>query len=96
MAAYLLFLRDEPVKDAEAMAEYSKTARAAGGDVPAKPLIAYGAIEALEGEPVDGVVVMQFENADDARRWYEREGYQAAIPHRKRAAHYRVMLVQGL
>ena len=31
-----------------------------------------------------------------ARRWYEREGYQAAIPHRKKAADYKVMLVEGL
>jgi uncharacterized protein (DUF1330 family) len=96
LAAYLLFVREGAVRDGDAMATYSGLARSAGGDVPAKPLVAYGAVEGLEGEPADGVVLIQFENAEDARRWYDREGYQAAIPHRMKAADYRVMILEGL
>jgi uncharacterized protein (DUF1330 family) len=96
MAAYLLFIREGAVKDADAMAEYSKTARAAGGSVKATPLIAYGAIEPIEGEAADGVVVMQFDTPEEAKAWYNRPGYLAAVPHRQKGADYRVMLVQGL
>ena len=96
MAAYLIFIREGAVRDTAEFAEYSKLARSAGGDIKATPLVAYGAVTPLEGEPADGMVVMQFDNAEDAQRWYDRPGYQDAIPHRMKAADYRVMLVQGL
>jgi uncharacterized protein (DUF1330 family) len=96
MSAYLVFIREGSIKDADAMAEYSKTARGAGGDVKATPLVAYGAIEPIEGEAADGLVIMQFDDAEQAKAWYNRPGYLAAVPHRQKGADYRVMLVQGL
>jgi uncharacterized protein (DUF1330 family) len=96
MAAYLVFIREGAVRDQEAMAEYSKRARSAGGDVKATPLVAYGAIEPVEGEPADGMVIMQFESAEEAKRWYNCPGYLDAVPHRQKGADYRVMIVQGL
>jgi uncharacterized protein (DUF1330 family) len=96
MPAYLVFIREGAVKDADAMAQYSKTAREAGGDVKVKPLVAYGAIEPVEGEAADGLVVLQFDTTEEAKAWYNRPGYLAAVPHRQKGADYRVMLVQGL
>jgi uncharacterized protein (DUF1330 family) len=96
MAAYLVFIREGAVRDADAMAEYSKRARAAGGEVKATPLVAYGAIEGVEGEPADGMVIMQFDTVEEAKAWYNRPGYLDAVPHRQKGADYRVMVVQGL
>jgi len=97
VAAYLVFIRESAVRDPDAMAEYSRTARAAPGEgIKMSPLVVYGAIEPLEGQPADGLVVMQFDTADEARAWYNRPGYLDAVPHRQRGADYRVMMVEGL
>ena len=97
MAAYLVFIREGAVRDTDAMAQYSKTARAADGEgIKMSPLVVYGGIEALEGQPADGLVIMQFDTAEDAKRWYNRPGYLDAVPHRQKGADYRVMMVEGL
>ena len=97
MSAYMIFLRDEPIRDPAAMEEYSRVAGAGmPKDIPFQPLVAYGALEALEGKAPDGIVVMRFENKADALAWYNSPGYQAAIPHRQRGADYRVTFVEGL
>jgi uncharacterized protein (DUF1330 family) len=61
-----------------------------------KALAYYGAVEVLEGPPVDGVVVVEFPDMAAARAWYDSPEYQDAKAHRLKAADYRVMLVQGL
>ena len=97
MAVYALFIRETPIRDAAAMEDYSKTARAGTPkDVGMKPLSFYGQITPLEGEAPDGVVLMEFPDMDSARAWYFSEGYQAAIPHRQKGADYRVCFVQGM
>jgi uncharacterized protein (DUF1330 family) len=96
MAAYIIFIRDGAVRDPAAMEEYSKAARGARGDFKLTPLATYGAIETLEGAPADGAVVLQFPDVAQAKAWYNSEGYQAAIPHRNRAASYRVMITEGV
>jgi uncharacterized protein (DUF1330 family) len=96
MAAYVLCIREGAVRDADAMATYARINRENPRDPKLTPLVVYGATEALEGEAPDGMVLLQFPTIEDARAWYMSPGYQAAIPHRKQGAHYRVMLVQGL
>ncbi|HEY3696197.1 DUF1330 domain-containing protein [Phenylobacterium sp.] len=96
MAAYVIFIRDGAVRDQAEFAQYSKTAREARGDFKLTPLAVYGAVETLEGAPADGVVVLQFPDAEQAKRWYNSEAYQAALPHRMRAASYRVVITEGL
>ena len=61
-----------------------------------KPLVLYGATEALEGEAPDGAVVLEFPTVEDARKWYYSPNYQAAAVHRKKGANYRAFIVQGL
>lgn len=98
MTAYMLLIRDDPVRDPEAMAEYQRMNRENKEQFGAvmTPLVVYGAVEALEGPKPDGVLVLQFPTVEDAKAWYESPAYQAALPYRKKAADYRAMIVQGL
>jgi len=96
MAAYIIFTREEPVRDAAEMEKYRSMNRATPPEPRPTPLVVYGAVEALEGKAPDGVVVLQFPTVEDAKAWYNSPGYQAAIPHRQKAAEYRGFIVQGL
>lgn len=96
MPAYIIFLREGAVRDAEAFAAYRNSNREGPRDPNLTPLVVYGALEALEGDAPDGVVVLQFPSVADAKAWYGSPVYQAAIPHRQRAADYRAFIVEGL
>jgi uncharacterized protein (DUF1330 family) len=101
MAAYAIFIREGAVTDAEAMAKYQSGNRAGprDPDLPKpdmKAHIVYGAMEQLEGEPCDGMVVLEFPDMAAARDWYYSEDYQARIPFRQQAAPYRAFLVEGI
>lgn len=100
MPAYMIFLREDAVTDLAAMQTYSAmNRRNAGAFVETygiKPLAVYGATEALEGDAPDGVVVLEFPSVNDARAWYGSPEYQASLVHRKKGAHYRALLIEGL
>lgn len=96
MAAYILFLREGAVRDANEMALYRQKSREIPRDPKLTPLIAYGAMEALEGEAPDGVVLLQFPTVADARAWYESPAYQAMAVHRRNGADYRAVIIEGL
>jgi len=93
MTAYALFIRNS-ITDAEGMKTYGALAAKARGTF--KPLAVYGPIETLEGETSEGVVLLEFEDMDAAKAWYNSPAYQEALPHRKRSADYRVLFFQGL
>jgi len=95
MSAYLIVLRESPTRDAEAYAEYQRMNRDSQPEVNLKPLVVYGAMQALEGEAPDGMVMLEFANVDDARAWYENPRYQASLPHRLRSADWRAFIVEG-
>ena len=78
------------------MESYQRISREKPRDPKLTPLVVYGALEALEGKPPDGVVLLQFPSVEDAKAWYGSPGYQAAVPHRLKAADYRAVIVQGL
>lgn len=100
MSAYIAFIREEPVRDEEALARYSASNRANANDFVEnyglKPLAVYGTNETLEGDVADGVVLLEFPDMDAARRWYKSPEYQAAIADRNKAAAYRAILFEGL
>jgi uncharacterized protein (DUF1330 family) len=95
MPAYVLCIREEAVRDPAEMAIYSRMNQEAPRDPNLTPLIVYGATEALEGKAPDGIVVLQFPTVEDAKAWYDSPYYQATIPHRRKGADYRVMIVEG-
>ena len=53
-------------------------------------------IQALEGEPPKGVVVIAFDSAEKARAWYDSPAYAAIRPIRQSAAKSRIFIVEGL
>ncbi len=96
MAVYMIFLREGEVFNQAEMDTYSKSNRENTGDFKLKPLSIYGKLEALEGEAPDGVVMLEFPTVEDAKTWYFSPGYQAAAEHRKKGAHYRVFMLEGV
>ncbi len=96
MTAYAIFIRDEAVQDQAEMDTYSHLTRSNPPKVALTPLALYGALDALEGDAPDGVVVLQFADMASARAWYDSPEYQAALPHRLKGAKYRAFIVDGL
>lgn len=98
MPAYMIFVRDEPVRDADEMAEYQRKNREPNDDRPyaMKPLVVYGETIGVEGAAPDGVIMLEFPTIEEAQAWYNSPGYQAALPHRLKAADYRAFIVQGV
>jgi uncharacterized protein (DUF1330 family) len=94
MAAYAIFIRNS-ISDPEAMKIYGGLAAKAGSP-KMKALAVYGPTETLEGQPSEGVVLIEFPTMEDAKAWYNSPAYQEALPHRLRGSDYRVLLFQGL
>lgn len=96
MPAYLIVMRTEPLRDAEAMAEYQRRTREKRPPIPLKPLVVNGRFETLEGNAPDAVVMLEFDSMEQARAWYDSEEYQEALPHRLKSADYQAIIVEGL
>lgn len=93
MAAYVIFLREGEIVDPDAMAAYKEagTGQSTGN---ARPLAVYGALEALEGEAPEGVVILEFPTTAEARDWYNGP-YKERAKLRQQAAPYRGFIVEG-
>jgi len=100
MPAYIAFIREEPVRDQEALTRYSSSNRANAGTFVEtyglKPLSVYGDNETLEGDQAYGVVLLEFPTMEAARGWYESPEYQAAIADRNTAGRYRAIVFEGM
>jgi uncharacterized protein (DUF1330 family) len=95
MPAFLIVLREEPLVDAASLAEYQRQTREMKSAIQPRPLVVYGTTEALEGDKPDGVIVLEFASVEDAKAWYNNPDYQAALPHRLKAAKHRAFIVEG-
>jgi len=96
MAAYVIFLRESPIRDPAALSAYVDVIQESPRDPNMKLLVLYGAQHELEGKAPDGAVVLEFPTVEAAKAWYNSPGYQKALPHRKKAADYRGFIVQGM
>jgi len=98
--AYIIAIRETPITDAAAIAEYSRLNREMAAQWHAEfgiaPLAVYGACDTPEGAAPDGVVILRFPNMASARAWYHSPEYQAVIAIRNKAAAWRVMIVEGI
>ena len=95
MSAYVVYVRDR-ITDPEEFKKYENSAGGASAGHPVTPLAFYGAVETLEGPPVDGAVILQFPTLADAKADYDSPLYQEALKHRLKGAEYRVFIVEGL
>ena len=54
-------------------------------------------VELLDGEPMpERIVIIEFPDAQSARRWYHSDDYQAALKVRLATSHGRVVLIDGV
>lgn len=88
-------IREQTV-DAAALAQYGPRAAAAGQGHPLKPLAVYGAMERLEGEPVEGAVAIEFPDMTAARAWYDSPAYQAAVKYRHAGSRSKAFFIDGV
>ncbi|WP_285405741.1 DUF1330 domain-containing protein [Luteibacter sp. ME-Dv--P-043b] len=95
MTTYVVFTRDR-IKDEKEFATYGQLAAKAGEGHPATRLAFYGEVETLEGDPVDGSVIISFPTKAEALAWYNSPAYTAAREHRFKGADYRVYMVEGV
>jgi uncharacterized protein (DUF1330 family) len=95
MTAYAIFIREETLDPAELDA-YAAKLGPVKGKFGQSVLAAYGALEVVEGDPAEGVVIIAFPSFEQARRWYYSPEYQEAVKHRFKGARYRGLLVDGL
>jgi uncharacterized protein (DUF1330 family) len=95
MAAYIVFMRDR-MKDPEEFEKYMAAVPGTLKGHPVRPLAIYGKLEQLEGAPIEGAVIAEFENYEAALAWYHSPAYQQAVQHRFKAGDSRVFVLQGL
>ena len=55
-----------------------------------------GKAESLDGEAPQGIVVIAFDNAEEAHAWYDSPAYQAIKPIRQSATKGRMFIVAGI
>ena len=95
MPAYVLV--DAKVTDPVQYEEYRKVAPAAIARYGGRYLVRGGATTVLEGEwQPNRIVVLEFPDADAARRFYESPEYRAARALRAGAAAMNVIVVDGV
>jgi uncharacterized protein (DUF1330 family) len=94
MPAYVV--ADIEVTDPAGYEPYRPLAAASIARFGGRFLVRGGATELLEGAPAPGrVVVIEFPDAEAARRWYRCDEYQSALKIRQAASYGRLFLVEG-
>jgi len=94
MPAYII--ADIQVTDPVAYDGYRPLAAASIAHFGGRFIVRGGKVDLLEGEPQpERIVVIEFPDADTARRWYQSEEYQTALKIRRAASRGRVLLVEG-
>jgi uncharacterized protein (DUF1330 family) len=94
MTAYIIAEVD--VTDPELYRDYTKLTPGSITRHGGRFLVRGGASEALEGAPPKRVVVLEFADAEAARRWYHSPDYAEARAIRERAAASRLFIVEGV
>lgn len=94
MAAY--FIAQMNVTDPEAYKAYAAQAQATIPQYGGKYVVRGGAITPLEGEfEYERVVVLEFEDVEAAKRWYNSPDYAPLAAQRQGASVGKVIIVEG-
>ena len=65
-------------------------------DFPIEALGADGKQEVLEGDPIEGMVIVRFPSVKAAKDWIDSETYQNVAKHRKHGAIYHRLIVEDV
>jgi len=87
---------DIHVRDKEGFEKFKEMALPVFKEYGAKILVRTPNAEAREGKKPGVVVVFEFESMDQARKFYESEGYQAAKVVRDKACDTDLFLAEGV
>lgn len=95
MAAYIVV--DMDVKDPVGYEEYKKLAAPTIPQYGGRYVVRGGKWERLEGdwEP-KRLVILEFESAEQAKRWYDSEEYRKAREARAKTAVANIVVVEGV
>ena len=94
MPAYVI--ADVDVTNPAGYEPYRPLAAASIAQFGGRFIVRGGAAELLEGGPAPGrAVVIEFPDADTAKRWYFSDEYQQALKLRQANSTARVILVEG-
>ena len=94
MPTYII--ADIQVTDPAGYDQYRPLAAASIARSGGRFVVRGGKVDLLEGAPEpERIVVIEFPDADTARRWYSSEEYQKALKIRQSASRGRVFLVEG-
>lgn len=92
MAAYVIGEAD--IVNPDAMKAYGPMVVAAVKKYGGKYLARGARPQVLEGGPAHNILIIEFETADAARRWYASPEYQAAKAVRQGHSNLRLLLVE--
>lgn len=95
MTPFVILTRESTIDQAQLDIYSVKAAEARIGH-PVTTRVRYGRFEMLEGDPIEGAVVLEFPDMTAAQEWYFSENYQDAMRVRKAGANYRVFIVEGV
>ena len=95
MPAYIVFIRTETLDQRE-LEIYWAGIRATMKGHPIEVLVAYGKLEQLEGDPIEGIAIARFPDMKSAKDWYLSDAYQAVAKHRQKGAIYQGLIVDGV
>ena len=85
------------VTDPEPFEAYRQKVPAVIESFGGRYLVRGGAVETMEGEwAVSRLVIVEFESADQARRFYNSPEYQEIVPLRQNGADGTVVVVEGV
>jgi len=85
----------EEISDPQMLAAYQQKARPTVEPAGGKIVVAYGRQQIVEGDPMKGIVIIEFETYDAATAWYESRSYQDAAALRHEGARCQVVIVEG-
>jgi len=94
MSAYVIFFVDE-ISDEERLAVYRAAAHPTVSESGGRIIVAYGQHEVVEGDPMVGVVMVEFSSYQSAYDWYHSPRYTEAAAIRKSGSKCRVVIVNG-
>ncbi|MEG0343589.1 MAG: DUF1330 domain-containing protein [Acinetobacter sp.] len=94
MSAYVVFTREQTT-DVKLLEQYAQKASTASENHDLQALAFYGQFEVLEGNDIEGAVILRFPDMATARNWYNSPAYQEALQYRLKGATYRVFIIDG-
>ena len=95
MAAYIIFIKERTTNQSE-LDIYAKEAPAGLVGYNITPRAVYGKSQAIEGNEVEGVAILEFPSYEEAKEWYENPIYQKAKEHRLKGGIYKAIIVDGI